>query len=131
MVMSSASPLQKYKILIVDDDQQLSLVLKMMLAEMGFSDIEMTRSGTEAFNRLKQTQYDFLITEWDTQHLNGIELIRRIRNDAESKNPSLPVIMLTGRAEVNDVQEARDMGVNEYVVKPFSAKTVYDRLEQL
>jgi len=123
--------LQHYKILLADADQQLTQVLKTMLAEMGFTDVRSTRSGQEALSMLADTPFDFLITEWNLQRLDGMELLQRIRRDGQSPNPALPVVMLTGRAELADIVVARDHGINEYVVKPFSARTIYSRLERI
>lgn len=127
----SPSPLQRYKILIADADIQLGHVLRIMLQNMGFSDIILTRSGLEALALLKSQHFDILITEWDLEHMDGLQLISRIRRGGEVADPSLPIIMLTGRAEQADVINARNHGMNEYVLKPFTAKTVYGRLEKL
>lgn len=125
------TPLQRYKILIADADDKLSHVLKSLLESMGFSDITITRSGEKALALLKSQPFDFLITEWDLEHMGGLELMNRIRRGREVSDPSLPVLMLTGRAELTDVITARNYGMNEYVLKPFSAKTVFSRLERL
>ncbi len=125
------NPLHSYGILVADADQQLATVFKSMLREMGFSNVHLTRSGADAQRLLQEQPFDFLITEWNIQHIDGIALIDQIRRDPVSSNPTLPIIMLTGRAEQADVAAARDTGINEYVVKPFSAKTIYDRLERI
>lgn len=126
-----SNPLHQYKFLIADEDHRLSLVLKTMLGEMGFTNAQVTRSGQDVVSMLADNSFDFLITEWNIQHFDGIELISRIRRDSGSPNPTLPIIMLTGRAEQSDVIAARDNGINEYVIKPFSAKTIYNRLERI
>ncbi len=123
--------LKMYKILIVDADLELAKVLRTMLIEMGFGDVHLTRSGQEAYWKLKDEAFDFLITEWNTQAMDGISLLRKIRRSADSPNPTLPIIMLTGRAEQPDVFTARDLGINEFVVKPFTAKTIYNRIERI
>lgn len=126
-----STPLQKYRVLIADADQQLSLVLKLMLGQMGFTDVQLTRSGQQALDYLNKESFDFLITEWNTQHLDGLGVISHIRHEGITSNPTLPIIMLTGRAEESDVETARDQGINEYVVKPFSANTIFSRLERI
>lgn len=127
----TAQGLHHYRILIADGDIQLGKVLKTLLHSMGFTDITLTRSGTEALALLKVKQYDFLITEWNLEQLGGLELINRIRRGRDVPDPTLPIIMLSGRAEQGDIITARDYGMNEYVLKPFTAKTVYSRLERL
>lgn len=125
------NPLQNYHILLADQDIQLLRVLRSMLADMGFTHCEMVTSGRDAYRALLNRPYDFLITEWQMGNVNGIELLGKLRRSPDSPNPTLPVIMLTGRAEYSDVVNARDHGVNEFVVKPFSAKAIYNRIERL
>ena len=102
-----------------------------MLGKMGFSNVDITNSGAQAHEYIQKRPIDFLITEWNVRDIDGISLINQIRRDTASSNPLLPILMLTGRAEHTDVAIARDTGINEYVVKPFSAKTIYSRLERL
>jgi len=126
-----SNPLHRYRILIADPDVHMARVLKVMLEGMGFSDIQMTADGQEALNMVKKTPFDILIAEWNFEKLGNLELINRIRRDDHSPNRALPIVTLTGRAEVADVMMARDCGTTEYVVKPFSAGSVYARLERL
>lgn len=124
-------PLKNYNIMIADADLELAKVLRSMLLEMGFVKCDITTSGQEAYQMLHESLYDFMITEWKTNHVAGIELLKMIRRAPDSPNPVLPVIMLTGRAEQPDVVTARDLGINEFVIKPFTAKTIYDRIERI
>lgn len=126
-----ATALYKFTILIADQDRQLAGISKNMLQGMGFNNIHITQSGLDALSLLKTGDFDFLITDWTLKDIDGIELITRIRRDPGSPNPTLPVIMLTGRMEQADVQRARDQGIHEYVVKPFTAKNIYNRLERI
>ncbi len=126
-----ANILRNFRILIADSDVELARVLRKTLMEMGFENIQTTRSGSEAFNIIQTEGIDFLITEWNTLGADGLSLVQSIRRGAASYKPTLPIIMLTGRAEQSDVLAARDVGVNEYVVKPFSPITIYNRLERL
>lgn len=129
--MAPLNPLKNYRILIIDADVELALVLKSMLREMGFSDVHLTRSGREAITLMRTMIFDFIITEWSTQQIDGIGMLEFVRRSPDSPNPTIPIIMLTGRAEQVDVAMARDYGVNEYVVKPFTAKSIYSRLERI
>lgn len=130
-MQNNNSHLKNYRILIADDDQQLGFVLKNMLSVMGFTGVEMTRSGQKALSLLSQNKYDFLITEWQVKDVDGIGLISQIRRGEMSNDPTLPILMLTGRAEMTDIATARDVGINEYVVKPFTAQSVFMRLQRL
>lgn len=125
------SPLKNYRILVVDADLNLAQVLKTMLNDMGFSDVHLTRSGAEAIKLIHKQAFDFIITEWNTEQIDGIGLIEFIRRNPRSPNPTLPIIMLTGRAEQIDVTLARNYGINEYVIKPFTVKSIYSRLERI
>ena len=125
------NPLRNYRILVVDADMELAHVLKTMLGEMGFTNVNLTRSGKEAINQLRTSPFDFVITEWNTQHMDGLSLLKYLRRDPASPNPTIPIIMLTGRAEQVDVFLTRDFGINEYVIKPFTARTIFNRLERL
>lgn len=125
------SKLRDFNILVVDSDLQLAKILKDMLVQMGFANVNVTANGMQALEMLHLKPIDFMITEWNTREIDGLELLNRIRRDRASPDQTLPIIMLTGRAEKEDVIMARDFGINEYVVKPFTAKTVYSRLERL
>lgn len=125
------NPLRQYKVLLVDSDLELGQVLRRMLGDMGFTDVHVTRSARDGLQLLRQRPFDFVITEKRTQHIDGIEFIQRIRRDTDSPYPTIPIIMLAGSAEQPDVVTARDAGINEYVIKPFSAKAIYDRLERI
>jgi DNA-binding response OmpR family regulator len=126
-----ANVLRHFRILVADEDVELARVLRSALHTMGFEQVQLMRSGQEAFYAIQNEAVDFLITEWNTQHMDGVRLVEQIRKDPSSKRPTLPILMLTGRAEQSDVTAARDAGVNEYVVKPFSPKSIYNRLERL
>ena len=125
------NPLENFKILVADTDQRLAATLENMLMRMGFADIHLTSSGMDALTLMKKNAFDFIMTDWNLKDLDGIALINYIRCDPRSLNLTLPVVMLTGRAEQADVIKARDHGITEYVIKPFSAKTVYSRLEHI
>lgn len=125
------SSLGKFKILIADSDPHLSDVTRFMLKGMGFRNIQVTSNGATAYELIKRGTFDFVITEWALKEMNGLSLIQHIRRAPDSPNPTLPVIMLTGRMEQSDVQAARDYGIHEYVIKPFSAKNIYHRLERI
>lgn len=125
------NPLKNYRILVIDADMELAYVLKSMLREMGFTDVHLTRSGKEAISLMQTIIFDFIITEWNTHQIDGIGMLEFVRRNKNSPNPTIPIIMLTGRAEQVDVSLARNYGVNEYIIKPFTAKSIYSRLERI
>lgn len=123
--------LQNYKIMLADNDARLGGILKSMMESMGFTNITFVNNGDKAYKTLKQEPYDFLVTESSLKGMSGLELISRVRRSSIIPNPSLPIIMLSGRAERHDITAARDSGMDEFVLKPFSANTLYQRLERL
>jgi two-component system chemotaxis response regulator CheY len=126
-----AGALANIKLLVADADARLCNVLTDTLGTMGFSQVETTGSGHEAAQKLQKNTYDMLITDWNLADFDGIALIDFIRSDPRSLDMALPIVMLTGRAEQNDVLRARDHGVTEYAVKPFTAQSLFSRLERV
>ncbi len=123
-----ASRLSRVEVLLADPDAQIASLVKDVLRYVGFERIYIVPNGQEALNILQSQEIDLLITDWQMSPLDGPQLINFLRSSPESPNPYLPVIMLTGKAERRDVEIARDVGVTEFLVKPFSAKTLYERL---
>lgn len=118
-------------ILFADSDTHLAQVVIRCLRAMGFTNIKHVSTAAEAISELRAGTTSFLITEWGLKESNGIDLVRYIRRDPESPNRTLPIIMLTGRGELPEVCAARDAGTTEFVVKPFTVQTLYNRLEQM
>jgi CheY-like chemotaxis protein len=118
-------------VLLADSDPCLAQAVMHNLRIMGFQKVTHVKSGDDAVRMLRSQPVSFLITEWDIKGGSGIELVRFIRRSEESPNRGLPIIMLTGRGELVDVRMARDVGITEFVVKPFSAQTLFNRIEQI
>ena len=118
-------------VLLADSDACLAQAVIHNLRAMGFVNIQHVKNAAEAVRTVRAQQISFLITEWDMKGTSGVDLVRFMRRSAESPNRGLPIIMLTGRGELADVQAARDVGITEFVVKPFSAQTLYNRIEQI
>lgn len=131
MATKRKAKLEKAHILIADRDKLMVDVLKHALTRMGLTTISTVRSGREAISMMMQKPVDILITEWEMSPMDGLTLIKTLRQSENAALAMLPVIMLTGRAEMRDVLEARDKGTTEFLVKPFTAKTLYDRLEHV
>ncbi len=122
------SYLKRIDILIADPDARIRSLVCDVLESCGFSNIMQTSNGEEALEKLQSKNVDLLITDWRMAPVNGIQLIDYLRTHKDSPSPYLPIIMLTGRAEHKDVSAARDIGVTEFLVKPFTAKALYERL---
>jgi DNA-binding response OmpR family regulator len=123
-----ASRLAKVEVLIVDPDIQISGLISGVLRYIGFDRITVARDGKDALAILRSREIDLLITDWHMEPVDGIRLVHYLRNSPDSPSPYLPIIMLTGRAERQDVEIARDAGITEFLVKPFTAKSLYERI---
>lgn len=119
---------KKLSVLICDDSLPIRALVKNCLAAFGVTRITDASSADAAFEQLAETTPDLLITDWDLGDSDGLELVDRIRNSPESPCPYLPIIMLTGYAEMERVEIARDAGVSTFLAKPMSANSLYKRL---
>lgn len=123
--------LDNLKVLVVDDEKLIKKLVCEVLSKLGFYHIKLASSGREAMELVEEFDFDFIITDWHMKDLNGIDLIRHVRSSPLSKNGRIPFIMLTGNSEARDVIEARDAGVNEYVIKPFSVDQLVRRVRSI
>lgn len=123
--------LRNFRVLIFDNDSVLADMLKEMLRHMGFHSIQLAYNSRRAMEVLESDCPDFLIMDWSAPDAGGADFITDIRRNPKIANPAMPIILLSRRAEISDITLARDKGVNEYIVKPFSAKAVFDRLERI
>ena len=123
-----ATYLRHVNVLIADPDERIRALVRDVLKQAGFSNIIVVDCGKSAIDTNRKEDIDLLITDWRMSPVNGIQLMEYLRKDPSSPNPYLPIIMLTGKAEMKDVATARDTGVTEFLVKPFAAKTLYERL---
>jgi two-component system chemotaxis response regulator CheY len=117
------------KILIVDDFSTMRRIIKGLLAELGFANVEEADDGNSALPLLKANNYDFLITDWNMPGMTGIDLLKAVRSDA--KLGKLPVLMVTAEAKREQIVEAAQAGVNGYVVKPFTANTLKEKMDKI
>ncbi len=123
--------LDKIKILLADNDTHIASVTRQNLRAMGFKNIKHVRTAELAIEHLNEGPVDILKTEWTLPKMDGIHLTEFIRRKTNFRTRTVPIIMLTGKGEKPDVLIARDVGITEYVIKPFTSKTLYARIEQL
>lgn len=123
--MSSLNALQ---ILLVDDNQHMRAITAAILQSAGVRKIREVADGGAALDALREQVFDVAIVDFNMFPLDGVEFTRLVRNSPDSANPYLPIIMMTGHSEKSRVQEARDAGVTEFVVKPITAKAILERL---
>ena len=120
--------LHNLKILVIDDSRDMQLIIKSILHELGVKVVRMVSDAALAFQELRNFQADLIFVDWYMQPLDGLDFVRLVRTAADSPNPYVSIIMLTGFTEVRRVAEARDAGVNEYLAKPVSVQSVSSRL---
>jgi two-component system chemotaxis response regulator CheY len=117
------------KILIVDDFSTMRRIIKNLLRDLGFTNTVEADDGTTALPILQAGTIDFLVTDWNMPGMTGIELLRAVRADEKLK--SIPVLMVTAEAKRDQIIAAAQAGVNGYVVKPFTAVALKEKIEKI
>jgi two-component system chemotaxis response regulator CheY len=117
------------KILIVDDFSTMRRIIKNLLRDLGFSNTHEADDGTTALPMLRNGNFDFLVTDWNMPGMQGIDLLKAVR--ADPKLASLPVLMVTAEAKKDQIVEAAQAGVNGYIVKPFTAQTLGEKIDKI
>lgn len=117
------------KILIVDDFSTMRRIIKNLLRELGFTNTAEADDGNTALPMLKKGGFDFLVTDWNMPGMTGIDLLRAVRADPELA--SLPVLMVTAEAKREQIITAAEAGVNGYIVKPFTANTLKEKIDRI
>jgi two-component system, chemotaxis family, chemotaxis protein CheY len=116
-------------ILVVDDMSTMRRIVKNLLKQLGFNNVEEAGDGKEALNKLKAGNFGFVISDWNMPEMTGIELLRAIR--ADDKLKAIPVLMVTAEAQKENLMEAVQAGVSNYVVKPFTVEVLQDKLNKI
>lgn len=119
----------RMKILVVDDFSTMRRIIKNLLQDIGFSNTSEANDGQTALPMLKSGDFDFLITDWNMPRMTGLDLLKAVR--AEPSLSSLPVLMVTAEAKRDQIIEAAQAGVNGYIVKPFTAQTLKEKLDKI
>lgn len=117
------------KILVVDDFSTMRRIIKNLLRDLGFTNTQEADDGTTALPMLQNGNFDFLVTDWNMPGMQGIDLLKAIR--ADEKLRQLPVLMVTAESKREQIIEAAQAGVNGYVVKPFTAATLEEKINKI
>ena len=119
----------KTKFLVVDDFSTMRRIVRNLLKELGYSNVDEAEDGAMALSKLKNEHFDFVISDWNMPVMNGLDMLKSIRADpALSK---LPVLMVTAEAKKENIIAAAQAGANGYVVKPFTAATLDEKLAKI
>lgn len=113
-------------ILIVDDYKTMLRIIRNLLKQIGFDNVEEATDGTAALQKLREKKFDLVISDWNMEPMTGIELLREVRDDANLKKT--PFIMVTAESKTENVVIAKEAGVSNYIVKPFNAATLKSKL---
>jgi len=117
------------KILIVDDFSTMRRIIKNLLRDLGFTNTQEADDGLTALPMLKNGDFDFLVTDWNMPGMSGIDLLKHVR--ADERLSSLPILMVTAEAKRDQIVEAAKAGVNGYVIKPFTAAALKEKIEKI
>ena len=117
------------KVLVVDDFATMRRIIKNVLRQIGFTDITEADDGKTAIRQLEAEKYDLVLSDWNMPGMSGLELLNEIRSNHELKD--LPFVMITAEAKKENIIEAVKAGVTSYVVKPFTAETVGEKLKKI
>ena len=117
------------KILIVDDFSTMRRIIKNLLRDLGFNNTQEADDGQTALPMLKSGSFDFLVTDWNMPGMDGLTLLKTVRSDEDLSD--MPVLMVTAEAKREQIVIAAEAGVNGYVVKPFTAATLKEKIEKI
>lgn len=113
-------------ILIVDDYKTMLRIVRNLLKQVGFENVDEANDGSEALNMLKQKNYGLVISDWNMEPMTGLDLLKAVRGDGTMK--AMPFIMITAESKTENVIAAKEAGVSNYIVKPFNAETLKQKL---
>ncbi|QNI01542.1 chemotaxis response regulator CheY [Halomonas sp. SH5A2] len=115
--------------LVVDDFPTMRRIVRSLLKELGFTNVEEAEDGQDALNKLRAGNFEFVVSDWNMPNLDGLEMLKEIRQDDALKD--LPVLMVTAEAKKENIIAAAQAGANGYVVKPFTAATLEEKLNKI
>ena len=116
-------------ILVVDDFPTMRRIVRGLLKELGFTNVDEAEDGQDALNKLRSGSFEFVVSDWNMPNLDGLDMLKQIRADAALKH--LPVLMVTADAKKENIIAAAQAGANGYVVKPFTAATLEEKLNKI
>ncbi|MEM6782035.1 MAG: response regulator [Pseudomonadota bacterium] len=117
-------------VLVVDDYQTMVRIIKNLLKQIGFNNIDEASDGTQALEKVRNKQYGMIISDWNMEPMTGYDLLKSIRG-SEDHYSDVPFIMVTAESKTENVIAAKQAGVNNYIVKPFNAETLKGKIESV
>ncbi|ATO33750.1 Chemotaxis protein CheY [Dickeya dianthicola] len=120
---------KELRFLVVDDFSTMRRIVRNLLKELGFNNVDEAEDGADALNKLRSGGFDFVISDWNMPNMDGLELLQAIRADGTLSK--LPVLMVTAEAKKENIIAAAQAGASGYVVKPFTAATLEEKLSKI
>jgi two-component system chemotaxis response regulator CheY len=117
------------RFLVIDDSMPMRRIVSNVLARLGHTDVVLAANGREAMKRIESEQIDFVITDWFMPEMSGIEFLRKVRDNPSTRN--VPIVIITANASSADVAHAVRLKVNGYVLKPFTAELLRERIDSI
>ena len=117
------------RFLVVDDFATMRRIVRNLLKDLGFNNVEEAEDGQDALNKMQQTNFDFIISDWNMPNIDGLQLLTQIRNTPAWS--TLPVLMVTAEAKKENIIAAAQAGASGYVVKPFTAAILEEKLNKI
>ena len=117
------------RFLVIDDFATMRRIVRNLLQDLGFKNVEEAEDGQDALTKLRASTFDFVITDWNMPNLDGLQLLSEMRKDDALK--AIPVLMVTAEAKKENIIAAAQAGANGYVVKPFTAATLEEKLNKI
>ena len=120
---------KELKFLVVDDFSTMRRIVRNLLKELGFNNVEEAEDGAVALHKLQNGSFEFVVSDWNMPNMSGIQLLKAVRADANLKH--LPFLMITAEAKKENIIEAAQAGASGYIVKPFTAATLDEKLKKI
>ena len=118
------------QILVVDDYETMIRIIRNLLKQLGFNNVDDAADGSEALQKLRGKKYDLVISDWNMEPMSGLDLLKEIRASGEDYQDT-PFIMVTAESKTENVIAAKQAGVNNYIVKPFNAETLKTKMSSV
>jgi len=119
----------KLRFLVVDDFSTMRRIIRNLLKELGYTNVDEAEDGAMGLSKLKSEKYDFVVSDWNMPNMNGLDMLKAIRADDSLRH--LPVLMVTAEAKKENIIAAAQAGASGYVVKPFTAATLDEKLSKI
>ncbi len=119
-------------VLVVDDYQTMIRIIKNLLKQLGFNNVDEATDGTMAYDMVQKKNYGLIISDWNMEPMSGLDLLKKVRSTVNNDNiAKVPFIMITAESKTENVIAAKQAGVNNYIVKPFNAETLKTKISSV